>query len=75
MSRRMIVAVSVRVGMGVRVLLLENFSRKILFAVRVDVHLSGGNAAPHCALDLQPGADVERGDCVFEKLGRHPGVH
>jgi len=44
MSRRMIVAVSARVRMSVRVLLLENFSRKIFFAVRVDVHLGGGNA-------------------------------
>jgi len=75
MSRRMIVAVSARVRMSVRVLLLENFSRKIFFAVRVDVHLGGGNAAPHCALDLQPGADVECGDCVFEKLGRHSSVY
>jgi hypothetical protein len=61
--------------MLVPMLLMENFARQIFFAVGVYIDFGRGNSAAQHPRNLQPRADVERGDCVFQKLWRHSGIH
>ena len=75
MFMRMFVAVRVFVSMIVSVLLPENFSRQIFFAVGVHIDFGRRNSAAHDLRYLQPRADIERRDRVFQKLWRHSGIY
>ena len=75
MFTRMVVAVRVFVGMIVLLLLPENFARQIFLAIGVYIHFSRRNSGTHDRRYLQPCTDVERLDCVLQKLWRHSGIY
>ncbi len=71
----MTMTVRVFVSMIVPLLLPENFSRQVFFAVGVHIHFGRRNSGPHDLRQLHPCADIERLDRVFQKLWRHSGIY
>jgi len=71
----MTVVVRMLVGMIAPLLVAEDFARQVFLATGVDVHFGRGNSASLYPRYLQPGSDIERCDCVFQKLWRHSGIY
>src|SRR4029077_21171353 len=74
MFMRMVLAVPVFVRVIVSVLLPEDFSRQVFFAIGVHIHFGRRNSGTHDLRDLQPRTSSKAPDRIRQILWRQSGI-